>query len=195
MAITEAEEIFPENLPVFIGRGETIPRHVRLRPKKRKKLKDLGIKRLNPKQREALENFYQMQQDPENKSSLTQTKKDAAMTAGYEESGAIKAMDRLLERKPIVQALDKAGVTDDRIAEVINEGLESEHPLKPGRPDPHAIIKFVVEANKIKGNHPATKLKIEKESRSMVVHLTTGNIEQFEKYQRMRGARVTRNTD
>lgn len=193
MAINE--ELFPTDLPVLVKAGGTVPRTVRIHPKKRKHLKDLGIKRLNPQQRGALENFYRMQQDPERGSSLPQNKKDAAMDAGYSESGAIKAMDRLLERKSIVEALDKAGVTDEKIAEVIMEGLESEHPLKPGRPDPHAIIKFVIEANKIKDNHPATKVKISKESRSMVVHMTTANIDQFEKYQRMRGVRVTRNPD
>lgn len=193
------EELFQKDMdmPYYCRRGEFVPRDpLRFKTKKPKPLRELGIKKLNPKQRHALQEFYTLAKDPKNKNrSLGSLKKEAADVAGYAPSSAPAVMSRLLNRKPIIDELDKAGVTDARIAEVIAEGLESEHPLRPGRPDPHAIIKFVVEANKIKDNHPATKLKISKESRSMVVHLTSGNIENFEKYQKLRGLNGPGNRD
>lgn len=186
--MTVRDEFFPDDAPVFIRLGETIPRHVRIRPKEQKKLRDLGIKKLNPRQRQALRNYYELNQDPRKKSwPVSKVKKEAAVAAGYSEGGAIVTMDRLLSRKPIAAELDKAGVTDSKIAQVIAEGLESEHALKPGRKDPHAIIKFVSEANKIKDNYPEKKVKVTKDSRTMVVHFTAGNLQSFQKYRQMRG--------
>ncbi len=161
------------------GGRESIPRHVRLRPKPRK-IQDMGIRQLNKQQRDALKKYDEFGAQPEKK-------KDAAMAAGYAEGYALKAMDNLLQCRPIVAALEKAGGTDERIAQVIVDGLESEHPLKPGRKDPHAIHKFVQEVNKVKGNYAPTKISTENKSEVMVVHLTAGNIKEFDKFVRMRG--------
>jgi len=169
---------FPDT-PVCPGGGrESIPRHVRLRPKPRK-IQDMGIRQLNKQQRNALKNYDVLGAIPE-------VKKDAALAAGYSDGYALRAMDKLLQIRPIVKALEDAGATDERIANVIVEGLESEHPLKPGRKDPHAIHKFVQEANKVKGNYAPTKIQAETKSQVMVVHLTAGNIEAFDKFTRMR---------
>jgi len=83
--------------------------------------------------------------------------------------------------------LESAGGTNEKIAQVMVEGLESEHPLKPGRKDPHAIHKFIQEHNKVRGNYAPTKVSTESESRVMVVHLTAGSIKNFNKFKRMRG--------
>ena len=196
MAKMKTEDLFPGDLPYYTRPRETIHRYmVRTKPKPRK-LRDFKIKQLTKQQRLALQEFYNLAKDPEKKGlPLNELKREAAKTAGYSEGNQVRAMDRLLERKTVVDELENAGVTDARIAEVIADGLESEHPMKPGRPDPHAIIKYVQEANKLRDNYPDTKVKITKESRTMVVHFTAGNIEQFNKYQRMRQLNDPRNPD
>jgi len=169
----------PGDIPLCPGRDEIPQRHnVRLRAKPRK-IMDMGIRQLNQQQRDALKNYGNLGATPD-------VKKDAAVAAGYSKPYAAKAMDKLLQRRPIVTALEEAGVTDKKIASVIVEGLESEHPLKPGRKDPHAIHKFVQEVNKVKGNYAPTKIQTEGKSQVMVVHLTAGNIEAFDKFKRMR---------
>ena len=170
---------FPsDDRPRCPGREGQPPRHVRIRPRPRK-VRDMGIRALTPQQRMALKNYDELGAKPE-------VKRDAATAAGYSEGYALQAMDNLLQRRPIVAALEEAGGTDQRIAQVIVDGLESEHPLKIGRKDPHAIHKFVTEANKIKGNYAPTKIQQENKSQVMVVHLTTGNVDAFNKFQRMR---------
>ena len=170
----------PDNFPLCPGREEAAQRYdVRLRAKPRK-IKDMGIRQLNQQQRDALKNY-------KNLGAVPEVKKDAAVAAGYSEPYAVKVMDKLLQSRSIVAALEKAGGTDEKIAQVMIEGLESEHPLKPGRKDPHAIHKFVQEANKVKGNYAPTKIQTEGKQQVMVVHLTAGNIEAFDKFKRMRG--------
>lgn len=172
------DNYFPDDTPLFPSRKEAYPRHVRVRPKPRK-VRDMGIRALDKRQRQALKNY-------EARGAVPEVKKVAAMEAGYTERSALKAINNLLARRPIVEALDNAGGTDEKIAQKMVEGLESEHPLKPGRPDPHAIHKFVQEHNKVKGNYAPTKVSMEKKSQVMVVHLTAGNIEAFNKFQKMR---------
>ena len=152
--------------------------NARLRAKSQK-IKDMGIRQLNQQQRNALKNYKNLGATPE-------VKKAAAVAAGYCEPYAVKVMDKLLQSRSIVAALEKAGGTDEKIAQIMVEGLESEHPLKPGRKDPHAIHKFVMEANKVKGNYAPTKIQTEGKQQVMVVHLTAGNIEAFDKFKRMR---------
>lgn len=194
--IEVSEEGLPyHTVPLRVGTVFHPYDNVRLKPRSRK-IRDYGMKRLNLKQRLALQNFYEKVQDPRNENrQITTLKRESAIEAGYSKGEATKAMDRLLGRKTIVEELEKAGVTDAKIAQVIAEGLESEHPLKIGRPDPHAIHKFVQEANKIKDNYPETKIKIDKETKKMVVHFTAGNIEQFKKYQKMRRIRESADRD
>lgn len=193
--MSKAEEYTSDDLPVLILSNQKSLRVLRVKPLPRK-IRDFGIKRLNLKQRQALQNFYEKAKDPASKTrALTTLKKESAVEAGYSEGGAIKAMDRLLQRKAIVEELEKAGVTDAKIAEVILEGFSATHPMKPEQKDYHAVVKFVQEANKLKENYPDTKLQISKESKTIVVHLTTGNIEQFNKYQRMRELNEFRDTD
>ncbi len=172
-------DFFPDMSVCPGGGNEAVPRTVRLRPIP-KKTKDLGMCQLNRQQLQALKNYS-------NRGAVPEVKKEAAMDAGYSEGYALKAMDNLLQNRSIVTALENAGGTDERIARVMVEGLESEHPLKPGRKDPHAIHKFIQEHNKVKGNYAPTKIQAEIDSRVMVVHLTAGSIENFNKFKRMRG--------
>lgn len=171
---------FPETSICPGGGHEAMPRQVRIH-KRTQKIRDMGMRALNKQQRQALKNYSNMGAIPE-------VKKAAAIEARYSEGYALKAMDGLLQSRAIVKALEKAGGTDERIAEVMVEGLESEHPLKPGRLDPHAIHKFVTEANKVKGNYAPTKIQAEVKSQVMVVHMTAGNVDNFNKFKKMREA-------
>jgi len=168
----------PDGIPQCPQKNETKSGNVRLRARSNK-VRDMGIRRLNKQQRDALKKYSELGATPE-------VKKKAAMAAGYSGPYALKAMDNLLQSRSIVRALEAAGGTDEVIAQKIVEGFESEHPLKPGRKDPHAIHKFIQEANKVKGNYAPTKVQSENKSQVMVVHLTAGNIEAFDKFQRMR---------
>lgn len=174
------ERFFPDVSVCPGGGREAVPRQVRVRPKPRK-IRDMGMRALDKRQRMALKIFEKNGATPE-------VKKESAVEAGYSERYALEAMDKLLQCRPIVAALEKAGGTDERIAQVMVEGLESEHPLKPGRKDPHAIHKFLQEHNKVKGNYAPTKIESENRSKVMVVHLTAGSIENFNKFKKMRGS-------
>ncbi|GAI67109.1 unnamed protein product, partial [marine sediment metagenome] len=94
----EKEMVF-EGIPVLIKEGERPPRTIRIKIKKpgRKALKDLPFSKLDSRQKQALKNFADLGCDPK-------MKKEAGEAAGYsEKSGvAVKAMDRLLERRSIV---------------------------------------------------------------------------------------------
>ncbi|KKK93028.1 hypothetical protein LCGC14_2697000, partial [marine sediment metagenome] len=106
---------FPEDSICPGGGHEAEPRHVRVRPRPRK-IRDMGMRALNKQQKQALENYSNLGATPE-------VKKAAAIEAGYSEGYAVKAMDGLLQSRPIVQALEKAGGTDEKIAQVMFEGL------------------------------------------------------------------------
>jgi len=154
----------------------------RFRPKKRKKTYDYGIRQLRPQQREAL--AYVMKTGAVD----AETKRAAGLAAGYSPTYAVQAVDKVLERREIVELLEKHGVTQDKIAKTIAEGLEAIHPLAKGRqPDHHARHKFVHEANQIRGNFAPTKVKGEVDIRAIHVHMTPEDVVASEKYRKMRG--------
>lgn len=141
-----------DGIPVCVGQ-ERIARY--RRGKKRKlPMAELGIEKLKPQQKLALRNKFE----------LGMSNRQAAIQAGYEETSASRVLPRLLQRKPIQDALKALGITDFKIAEVIAEGLEAMHPLRPEQPDHHARVKFVSEANKVLDNYPAKKIEIEEKS-------------------------------
>lgn len=151
----------------------------RFNPKKRKTTYDYGIKRLSQRQRDTLSNIMKAG------SVDAATKKAAAEESGYAPAYALKAADTVLHRREIVDLLEKEGVTDNKIAQVIAEGLEAMHPLtKDPKPDHHARHKFVQEANRIKGNYAPTK--IQEEGRVVHLHLTAEDAAAAEKYRKMR---------
>jgi len=167
-------EVRHRNLPVLVSGRERIPGRRRVRPKVRK-IVDFGIRKLNPRQKEALANYLEMG---------CKNKKLAATMAGYSPNNAINDMNRILSRKPIVDALKKRGVTDDKIAEVIAQGLQAKHPFKPKKKDFHAIDKFVKEANRLLNNYPP--VKIESQEKVVHIHLTMDDFAAYESYKKLR---------
>jgi len=173
-------EVRHGNLPVLVSRRERIPGRRRVRPKSRK-IVDFGIKKLNPKQKDALAKCFDMG---------VKNKRKAAIAAGYSPKYALTAMNRLLARKPIVDALKKHGVTDDKIAGVIAQGLKAKHPFKPKQKDFHAIDKFVKEANRILDNYPP--VKIESQEKVVHIHLTMDDFSAYESYKKLRAEKEAR---
>ena len=148
--------------------------------KKSQRVVDFGMKRLDRRQKQTLQNIM------DTKAVTVKEKREAAIDAGYSPTYALTAANNLLARKPIVEALDKAQVTDDKIAKVIADGLESKSAQYPERKDPHAIIKFVQEANRIKDNYPPTQFRGQVDTRSVVIHMTMDDVAANEKFKRMR---------
>ncbi|GAJ09829.1 unnamed protein product, partial [marine sediment metagenome] len=105
-------------------------------------------------------------------------KKEAAVYAGIPEHNALRTMDSLIVgRKSIVKGMEKLfqakfgkGV-DEKVAEVLVDGLDAIHPLAKGeRKDNLAILGAVKEINKLSDNYPAKKIDV----REMGVHLVFG---------------------
>lgn len=173
--------------PVAIDERRTIKGRVRIHVKK--KSNELGIKKLPLRQRQALENLMKMG------TPYTNAKKiKAAEMAGYKDSHGNtvpQTMNRLLSRKPIVDEIERVikerheKTTDEKIAEVIVDGLDANHPLsKEDKPDHHARAKFVREANMIADNYPPKK--IQEDKRVLNIHLTGDDYKQIKKAEEMR---------
>ena len=160
-------------IPVCIG-GERIARY-RKAKERTPPMAELGIEKLKPQQKLALKNKFE----------LGMSNRQAAVQAGYVDGmSAGHVLPRLLKRKPIQDALKDKGITDFKIAEVIAEGLEAMHPLKPKQPDHHARVKFVSEANKVLDNYPAKKIEIEE--KSINIHLTKEDYIALKKFDELR---------
>jgi len=101
-----------DGIPVCVGQ-ERIARYRRGK-KPKPPMAELGIEKLKPQQKLALRNKFE----------LGMSNRQAAIQAGYEETNAARVLPRLLQRKPIQDALIAGGITDFKIAEVIAEGLE-----------------------------------------------------------------------
>jgi len=148
------------------------PGGIKPRKKKpRKKISDKAISRLTKRQRKALTIYME---------HGFRNKRQALEAAGYSGFNPSRDMKRLMARKPIIDLLEKMGVTDETIAKVIAEGLEANHPMKPEMPDHHARVKFVSEANRILDNYPATK--IQSEERIYNITLTGEDIKALQKF-------------
>lgn len=176
-----AKIITVEGAPVIVRVSDVDrSRTQRFRPKSRKTY-DYGIKRLSSRQRETLANVMKAG------AVDSATKRQAAIDAGYHPAYALKAADTVLQRREIVELLEKEGVTNKTIATVIAEGLKAMHPLtKDPKPDHHARHKFVQEVNKINGNYAPTRIKGELEGRVVHLHLTAEDFKAGEKYEQMR---------
>ena len=102
-----------DGIPVCVGQ-ERIARYRRGK-KPKPPMAELGIEKLKPQQKLALRNKFE----------LGMSNRQAAVQAGYKDgTGAARILPRLLQRKPIQDALIAGGITDFKIAEVIAEGLE-----------------------------------------------------------------------
>ena len=85
---------------------------------------------LTLRQREAMKNYIEAGLDPSKKAACS-------IAAGYSPTTSGQPIDNVLSkpfiRQRIAEALEKAGVGYDRIASVIAEGLNAEHPTAEAR--------------------------------------------------------------
>lgn len=198
MKIVKAEDGTPVVLPVNDHRKGTFAG-----PTKRQVLRKKGLLGRIPKaeqrlltlrQREGLRNFLEAGLDPAKKN-------ECAVAAGYADTPtAGQAIDRVLAkpfiRERITAALEAAGVDYDRIARVIADGLEAEHPTAEPRVDEagnitipkdyNAIARFLKEAIDLHDLRPATKVDQNINRRSVTINLTADDGEAFAKFKRMR---------
>lgn len=149
---------------------------------------------LTLRQRDALKNFVEAGLDPSKKA-------ECAVDAGYSPAGNPgQAIDNVLSkpfiRLRISEALEKAGASYDKIAEVIAEGLNAEHPTAEARTtksgltyvpkDYNAIARFLHEAIDLHDLRPETKIRQQVDKRIVTIHLTSADHEALDKYRRMR---------
>ena len=112
-----AEIIEHHRTPIVVGRVDKYYPLLRIRANPRK-LKDKPFKNMNEQQRQALRNIAEMG---------IERKIDAVIAAGYSEHNALFTANRLLESKPIVDALKNEGITQLKIVKAITEELRTNH--------------------------------------------------------------------
>ena len=150
----------------------------------KKKRVDRGIETLTLKQKRVLEG----------KLDGLSTTAAIDQAYGYHGGTLMKATEALMSRKPIIDALEAKGVTDDAIAQKIADGLEAKKTvvLGPDRsvsePDHSARIQYVKEANKVRDNYPS--IKIDKTEKVVHISLNSDDVKAMEDFNRMRGAKV-----
>lgn len=181
------KEIIVDGIPVLIRENERPPRIIRIKIKKpgRKPLKDLPFSKLDSRQKQALKNFASLGCDPKRK-------KEAGEAAGYsdEAGAAVRAVDRLLERKSIVKKIEKVCQADHKkdmdqiLAEVMVECLFATHPMsKENKKDYKAIVKAVSEMNKVADNYPAKKIDVRE--LGFHVHFTEADVRAAKQYREL----------
>lgn len=91
---------------------------------------------------------------------------EAAREAGYSEKNAIpQASENLRKpnvREAFLKAMEKAGITDERLSQVMDEGLKASRPIAPGVeiPDHSIRHKFMDSAVKVKGLNAPDKSEV-----------------------------------
>lgn len=170
--------------PVYIGRGGRPGKNHRVRPLPRKTA-DKPFRKINKQQKKAIKGLLEAHKEGKDITKAS-VKKEIGLNSGYSEGYAVQAVDKAMQRKPVVSALEKVGVDDDFIAKTIKEGMtEPRHPKNPDMKDYHAIDKFVKEANRLKDNYPATK--IQSEQKVVHIHLSGEDFQAVERFKRIRG--------
>ena len=169
-------EVEIDGVPIYIDPADPAkPRFkYRAKAKPRTKREDIPFSKLTVMQKQALVNRYQ----------LGMGNKQAAEAAGYAESSAQKVIPNIMKRKAILDALEKHKVTPDKIGQVISEGLDAMHPLRPVLPDHNARAKFVREANMLLDHYPPKK--IQQDQRVIEIHLTGDDMRAIQKFEEMR---------
>lgn len=171
-------EIF-RGIPIAIKRTDKM-RKVRLRVKKTGRNRDLPLSEISHEHKQALENFI--------KNPIQ--KRKAAIDAGFHPDASTRVMDKLLSRKPIVDKIEEAtkfkhGVSaDEKVATVIVDTLDANHPMKPESPDHKVRLEGAKEINKIRDNYPPKK--IQQDTRAIHVHLTEDHLRRHEKFKKLR---------
>ena len=178
------KEMVFDGIPVLIKEREKPLRTIRIRTKKRgrKFLKDIPFSKLSPQHRQALDNLAVMGFGK---------KKEAAVCAGIPEHHALRTMDSLLVgRKSIVKKIEdicqakyEKG-TDEKVAEVLVDGLDAVHPLAKGeKKDNLAILGAAKEINKLSDNYPSKKVDVRE--MGFHVHFTEDDVTAAKQYREL----------
>ena len=160
-----------DGIPVVVG-DEKIGRFRRGK-KPKSPMAELGFKKLKPKQKLALINKFE----------FGMSNRQAGISAGYSPGRASEIVTRLVSRKAIVEELEKAGMTDEKIARIIAEAGSAMHPFRPKQPDHNIRLKAAHEANVTKDNYPAKKIQIDEKVAHL--HLTTRDYDNYKKYKQL----------
>ncbi|MCK4784535.1 MAG: hypothetical protein KAV87_12350 [Desulfobacteraceae bacterium] len=181
------EEMIVDGIPVLIKERGRPPRSIRVKMKKSgpKEVKYKPFSKLDSRQKQALTNYADLGCD-------LKKKREAAEAAGYSDKHqvAVRAMDRLLARQPIVkkieeecQALYEKG-KDAKVAQVLAEQLEAVHPLAKGeKKDNLAILGAAKEINKLSDNYPAKKVDVREVG--FYVHFTGDDVTAAKEYRKL----------
>jgi hypothetical protein len=172
-------EMESEGIPVLVDKMSPERPRFDLRAKPLPRGNERPISKLTHMQKKALENKFE----------LGMGNKQAAIQAGYALSSAPDVIPKLMARKPIIDALKAKGITDEKIASVIAEGLDAMHPIRPEQPDHNARAKFEREANQVLDNYPPKK--IQSEQRVIEIHLSGEDVKAIRKYEEMRNAHAS----
>jgi len=176
-----------DGIPVWVTRHNA-PCTIRVKEKKPGKPKEhkpsplklsaKAKKELSVKQRKALKGVFE-----------GKNKKQAGLAAGFSENYAIQGVNRALEiasgNKDFVDAMEKQGITLDRLASVLDEGLEAKNPFRPKRKDFKVIHSFWQDAVKIMDAFPASKIQQQTEARHVHLLLTKADYDAVEKYKKL----------
>lgn len=162
------------------------PRRVTLaKQRKMIRLNRRDVRELNGRQMKALKNYVEL-------GATVDVKHEAAVAAGYPPATATAAMNRVLEHpvvhRKIVDALDQAGVTDEKIATVIAGGLDAHHPFRPKYKDWATIEKFARQANQLRDNFPETRIRTQSETRQIVINMSIEDAASYKRYLELQAA-------
>lgn len=180
--IAQVQAQMAEKEPVVVPASNILEAEV-IRPRqekrkkksKKKKMVDKGIKKLTGQERRALQNYMEQ--------GFTKPRK-AVVAAGLPAGTAVARMRALMSRKPILAELEKVGITDEKIANVMADTMEAVMEKNRGFPDHSSRMKAVIEANKIKDNYPAQKVQLDE--RIITINLTGEDTVMLQKFIDMR---------
>jgi len=177
-----------DGIPVWVTRHRA-PCNIRVKekkpgvkPKEKKpsplKLSPKARRELSIKQRKALKGVFE-----------GKSKKQAGLEAGFSEKYAIQGVNHALEiasgNQDFVKAMEKQGITSDRLAEVLSEGLAAKNPFRPKQKDFKVIHSFWQDAVRIMDAFPASKIQQKNESRHIHLFLTKADYDAVEKYKKL----------
>lgn len=168
-----------DRYPKALNPGRPSRRESLAKDRKMIRLSRRDVRELNSRQRKALKNYVEL-------GASSDVKREAGIAAGYPESYATTAVNRVLEHpvvhRKIVAALDDAGVTDKKIADTIAGGLEARHPFRPKHKDWSTIEKFARQANQLRDNFPETKIRTQSETRQIVINMSIEDAASYQRY-------------
>jgi len=177
-----------DGIPVWITRHRA-PCTIRVKekkpgpkPKKRKpsplKLSKKAKQELNIKQREALQGVFE-----------GKSKRQAGIDAGYSPNYASIATKNALEiasaNDDFRKAMEKQGITKERLVKIMDEGLEAKNPFRPKRKDYKVIYPYFRDAVKLLDGFPASKIHQQTEAKHIHLVITSDDYRAVEKYKKL----------